>query len=150
MRSAAWRAKQRREKSPEELTAMYRRWNTNRDPQQRNQYQREYQAMQRRKAGIPVRGPWKKYRDEKREVVPREPFAEWISKNGGASRVARLINVDESFLRRIVNGEQYLRDRNGKLKKYKVKNVSVDLVDRCLIEAGQPEMLAVLYPSLFD
>jgi len=110
-------------------------------------YSREYDTIQRRKNGVPYKGPWKKYRDQEDDRVPREPFANWVIEHCPLTRseLAEALGIPDRSLRRIIDGRE-----KTKGKWYEVKTVSVDLVDRALIATGNTWHLRDLYPDLYS
>lgn len=87
-------------------------------------------------------------------LVPVEPFRKWLtkySKEVHITTLAEAVGKDESVLRRILNNtvqRKKYRTRDGEVRysEYYQKNVTIDLVDRCLIAAGGDTMLWELYP----
>jgi hypothetical protein len=141
-RAAAHREKLRAEGT---LSEKQKEWNSHRDREHRKRYQREYQAQLRRQQGIPVRGPWKRYRDNSHELVDRRPFMEWLEEwqtiTGVADRELgrRVQFVDETAEVDAVAGRiQQLRKGQG--------TVTIEFVDLVLVAAGMSGHLSQLYP----
>lgn len=147
-RSAEWREKYVLSLPPEQRRKVYRKWSRSRNQAKRRRYQRDYQALQRRQQGIPVRGSWKKYRNQSGPTVPRDPFVEWLLNSDEVKRIgfkelARRVGSNESRFRVIARGHY---KKNGAV--YSVKNVSLELIDRCLMATGSKTMIHDLYPDL--
>lgn len=137
---ASERAAEHREKLAEEgkLREREREYNSRRDPEQVREYNRVYQAEQRRKEGVPVRGPWKKYRQENRggELIDVTPLAEFLEEQvhrHGRSAVCLAIGLSKRRLFDIIE------------RTY--PTIELQNADRLLIGLGYPEQLAILYPE---
>jgi hypothetical protein len=109
-------------------------------------YSREYDTIQRRKNGVPYKGPWRKYR-EPDERVPREPFVDWLVNHQPLStmQMADALGINDRQLRKIIQGREM---KKGKW--YPIETVSLDLVDRALIATGNTWHIRDLYPDLYS
>lgn len=107
----------------------------------RLEYGRIYQEVQRRKRGAKVIDISKRPM-LKAERIPAEPFRQWLqemfTKSESKRAVETILEVDESRLRKIVDGIDMKSD----------DTLDLDFVDRCLTKEGGT-MLYELYPSLY-
>lgn len=140
-RAAAWRAKMKAEGKMTEIDRRHKRTYINKDPDRYRRMQREAGAAQRRKAGVPEKGPWRKYRNEngKGGKLPLGPIQEWLveqAKIHEITSIAAATGVSDRQIRRIITG----KDGDGP-----VKSVSVDLADKIFHGLGATEEMAILY-----
>jgi hypothetical protein len=132
-RTAAWRE---RERESGRLSERQRKWNESRDLDARRTYQREWQALDRRRKGAALRGPWKRYRDDPDTRVPVGPFREWVSAYLYAS----------GYTRRELARRADLPDEDMLTAALHRETIQLELVDRVLIAAGYEGKLRELYP----
>lgn len=137
-------AKQRHERMREEgidMKAFFRQRYEKEDPDRRRERQREYAAIQRRKAGQKVIGPRKKQKPNQGELVAIEPIARFLEQE-----IKELEKNDQSA--RSVISERtgvHLRRIYGILGREEDR-VSLRVVDKLLTGLGCPHELHLLYP----
>jgi hypothetical protein len=128
-------------KSIEVRRAEWRRWHANQDPEARRAYAREYSAIQRRKAGVPVKGPYRRRRRGKlhKTEQPREdkqPFLEWLEEY---QAITGLTDLDIAR-RSGISPRSLWRARN------EAQQIALDVVDRVVTALDMPDLLNQLYP----
>ncbi len=137
--SAAWREKRR-------SAGLYKddlkRYHQNRDQDKYRQWSREYQTIQRRKEGMKIRGPWKKYRESSRsDKLKTEPFSRWLVEirdkyKISNTEIAKLSLVDEKRIRNILKCAE--------------ENITSDLVERIAHAIDPWTHLSDIYPDLYE
>jgi hypothetical protein len=142
-RNEAWKEEKKRNGT----WSAYLRERTRRimeDPERherRKEIQREWATSERRRQGMKVVGPWKRYRETGKGVkLPLEPFSVWLARQVvilGMDQVCQLTGLDEKQIRRWTSG----RDAEGP-----VKSISVEAADKVFVALGVPEEMAILYP----
>lgn len=142
-RADTWKTNFIAENGIEAWNAQWKKWNANRDAAAKRRYDRDYQRMMRAEAGIPTRGPWRKYRGEAPgapEAGPKvdtTPFREWWDSLPPETK-ERAYAVDENIYRRIyrIFHEQ--------------RQVELAALDGIATLAGYPGVAHSLYPDHVD
>lgn len=102
---------------------------------------REYQATKRREKGMRAIGPWKKYRDLGRNMLPIEPISKWLNEQIADGEKVTIISqrtgIDDAILRRIFTKEEKGQPRNF---------VTEDIVDKILTGMDEQHLWHDLYP----
>ena len=137
-RADIWRDKFIAEHGEEAWKARVKEWNSRRDREKKNRYNREYGRMRRAEMGMESRGPWRKYRHEMLErlkMVPVEPFVKWFqSLNGTSPTEKQLGDRLARAVRRATSGE--------------TKKIRLDIVDDVGVIAGYPHIIHTLYGGI--
>jgi hypothetical protein len=134
-RRAAWREEKRKSG---ELAALQEKWNANRDPEHRREYQREYSRARRERAGVPARGPWKCYRKDSPQLrLIAAPFLEWMDEWLAVTGE----NIENLCERAGVPSRRVREWRMGPSARAQLGSL-----DKLAVAMGMPDQIAVLYP----
>lgn len=137
IRREAWKRKFIEEHGIEAWRSKQRLMNASRDPEKKKRYNRQYSRERRREAGVPERGPWKRYRDDtnptgKGKKVTAAPALQWWNAQTPSIR-QHIRRADESL-----HVEFHAISRGDRL------NIDIVFLDRLSVVMGDPSLVGTL------